>query len=294
MKVASVFLGIALFWGVQGYSQGVEPLENEHVHEAFMNVEAPVTLLVAVPQEPPHPLHEKLPPQKDPQTVWVYGYWEWSLDRSEFVWCSGSWRRPPSDHQWIAGSWEKLDEGWVRLKGFWSTVSESQLSYIPKSPPDVYDENPTNRPGKDYFWMSGYWKHGNHKYIWYSGKWEKLDQEWIYVPAKYVWRPSGYVFVPAFWDWPLDQRGTAYACVSVPAGTTDIQYPPSMIIEPMMIIERCLLYYPDYFYFYNYYSHLRLVSSLVGLAGLVVHAMGRPLGFMVVVVSSRFPCTILA
>lgn len=258
MRLA-VFLGIiALLWNAKGYTQNVEHLDSSHVHEAFMNSEASITLLTAIPQSPPSPLQENIPQQEDPQSVWVSGYWDWSLERNEFVWCSGSWRRPPPDHQWIPGSWQKLDEGWVRLKGFWSKIPEQNLTYLPKSPPDPYDENPTNRPGDDYFWMSGYWKYERNKYVWYSGKWEKLDEDWIYVPPKYVWRPKGYIFVPAFWDWPLDERGTAYVCVSVPKGERQISYTSDMIVEPMALIEGCLLYYPDYYYFYFYYWYFHV------------------------------------
>ncbi|MCH9628127.1 MAG: hypothetical protein S4CHLAM2_17800 [Chlamydiales bacterium] len=257
MRIATLLFVISLIWNGQAYSQDVEPMEHGHVHEAFMNVEETVTLLVAIPEQPPAPLKEEIPPQKDPKSVWVPGYWNWSALHNDFVWCSGSWRRPPPNHQWITGSWQKLDEGWVRLRGFWSTVPEDKLTYISQTPPDPYDEHPTNRPDKDYFWMSGYWKF-DKDYKWFSGKWEQLDENWIYVPPKYVWRPSGYVFVPAFWDWPLDQRGTAYACLLIPEGQTEIQYLPEYIMEPSVLLDACLLYYPDYCYFYYYYHHFHI------------------------------------
>lgn len=256
---------VAVLLSIASLVQGVEPLEHGHVHEAFMNVESPITLLTAIPQKPPEPLNEVIPEQKDGRTVWVPGYWEWSMDLKEFVWCSGSWRVPPPDHQWIAGKWIKADAGWVRTKGFWSTKKESQLSYIQQSPPDVYDENPGKPQNKDDFWMSGYWQWNGSRYIWYSGKWEKLDRDWIYVPAKYVWREQGYVFVEPFWDWPLDERGTAYACVKVPSGQTSISYPPSLIVDTMTILDDCLLCYPNYYCFYYYY-HFFYVDWWVGCA----------------------------
>ncbi len=251
MRIASIFFVLGIIWNFQ--ATAYEKLEKGHVHEAFMNNEAGVTLLTAIPTEPPAPLKENKTDQTDPQTIWVDGYWEWSFDRSEYVWCSGGWRRPPVDHEWISGNWEKLEAGWVRVKGFWSKTPESKLSYIKETPPDAYDENPTNSPGKEYFWMSGYWKHKNNKYTWFSGKWEKLDKEWIYVPAKYIWRPSGYVFVPAFWDWPLDQRGIAYACVAVSPQETEITYYPGMQVDPWAMMEGCIPCYPDYCYMYYYY-----------------------------------------
>lgn len=239
-------------------SYGIESLGSSHVHEAFMTREAPISLLVAIPQRPPSPLNEVRPQQNESDTVWVEGYWEWSSELKQFVWCSGSWRRPPPGHNWIPGYWKELEKGWVRIKGFWSSVPESQLSYIQQSPPDPYNENPRERPGEDYFWMSGYWSYENNEYVWYSGKWELLDQKWIYVPPRYIWRDRGYVFSPAFWDWPLEERGIAYACLALSPQETEIRYESSMILDPMAIIDGCILYYPDYYYFYFYYSYFHI------------------------------------
>lgn len=225
-----------------------------HVHEAFMTIESPVTLLNTISQTPPNPLQETIPNQADPETVWIPGYWDWSQEHGQFVWCSGNWRRPPPGHTWIRGYWRQFDGGWVRLKGFWSEVPLSETTYISLPPPDQINENPSSKPGNDYFWMAGYWKYENQKYTWYSGKWEKADINWIYVPAKYVWRPEGYIFVPAFWDFPLDRRGTAYPCMMVSVGQTEIVYMPEWIIEPTILIQECLLFYPDYYYFYFYYA----------------------------------------
>ncbi|MCH9624938.1 MAG: hypothetical protein S4CHLAM123_01000 [Chlamydiales bacterium] len=215
-----------------------------------MTNEASVTLLQAIAAEPPPFLREKVPSQEDSDSIWVAGYWDYSFELNNFVWCSGSWRRPPPGHSWIEGYWTRLDEGWVRVRGFWSKVAVSELTYIPLPPPNQLNENPSSRPGKKYFWMSGYWKYEKSKYVWYSGKWEKADADWIYSPARYIWRPNGYVFVPAFWDYPLDERGKAYPCVLVPKNQRDITYTPEMALDPMQIIEECLIYYPDYYYFY--------------------------------------------
>lgn len=256
MRTTLFLFTLGFILNIHGFANTqYEILKKGHVHEAFMNNESSVTLMTAIPFTPPPPLQESIPRQTDTEMVWVEGYWEWSFERSEFIWCSGCWRRPPPGHRWIAGSWKKTDEGWVRLKGFWSQAPESRIAYIRQTPPDPYNENPKNRPGKEYFWMSGYWKYEDQRYAWYSGKWERLDQNWIYVPAKYVWRPQGYVFVPAFWDLPLDERGVAYACVALPIESTEIDYLPEMIIEPMALVEECLFYYPDYYYFYFYFCH---------------------------------------
>lgn len=253
MKTA--WLWIVLFLISLSYKGlSYEKIEGHHVHEAFMNQEAPVNLLIAIPDAPPNPLRESLPVQTDPMAIWIPGYWEWSLERSEFIWCSGCWRRPPPDHQWIEGQWKQFDEGWVRLIGFWSRIPQEELTFFNQTPPDPFDENPKNPPGDDYFWMSGYWKYQRNKYIWYKGKWERLDERWVYVPAKYIRWPDGYVFVPAFWDWPLEERGVAYACISMPY-SHEIEYLPSMILEPDAIIEGCLFSYPDYYYFYYTYCH---------------------------------------
>jgi hypothetical protein len=256
MRTGIFFILGFLFSSLQCFALNqYDRVEEGHVHEAFMNTESTVTLLTAVPLEPPPPLKETVSEQIDPQAIWVKGYWEWSYPRSEFVWCSGCWRLPPPDHQWIPGYWVKMQDGWVRVRGFWSDVPESKLAYINQTPPDPYNENPKNSPGKDFFWMSGYWKYEHNKYEWYEGKWEVLDENWVYVPPRYVWLPEGYVFVPAFWDFPLDERGIAYACIAVPHDRREIEYLPELIIEPGALIEGCLLFYPDYTYFYFYYCH---------------------------------------
>ncbi len=232
---------------------GVKPMEGAHIHEAFMTNEAPITLLTAVQSEPPAPLKEIRPEQKDSKTIWVPGYWEWSHKMSEFVWCSGNWRLPPPDHIWIEGHWHQSPTGWVRTKGFWSTKKEPKLSYISQPPPDQLVDNQPQKPGDDSFWMTGYWKYERKKYVWYTGKWENADKNWIYVPARYIWREQGYVFCPAYWDWPIEYRGTAYACVIVPPGENEITYTSDLIVSSETIIQQMLVCCPNYSYFYHYY-----------------------------------------
>lgn len=252
-----IYLLVLVFCALatQGYAKAV--LDTGCVHDALMNTEAPVSLLVVIDKEPPEPLQEQIPDQTDPQTIWIPGNWSWSTTREKFVWCCGLWRRPPPNHYWIPGEWKQTEGGWVRIQGFWSALPENQLTTISTPPPDPYDENPTNSPGKGYFWMSGYWKYERDHYTWLSGKWEALDPNWVYVPARYIWREGGYVFVAPFWDWPFELRGTAYACSSVSVGQKSIAYLPEMSVEPTVIVESFLLYYPDYyyFYFYHWYFH---------------------------------------
>jgi hypothetical protein len=252
-KILIIF---GLIWNLQIFAvNDYEKLEKGHVHEAFMNNESTFPLLSIIPLQPPSPLEEQLSYQTDPQAIWIEGYWDWSFELSDFVWCSGCWRNPPPGYEWISGYWVKMNEGWVRIRGFWSDIPESQLIFINQTPPDPYNENPQNPPTNDYFWMSGYWQYEQGNYVWYEGKWEKLDKKWIYAPPKYMWRPDGYVFVPAFWDFPLDQRGIAYACLVIQPHIRQIEYLSEWIVEPSYLIDQCVLNYPDYTYFYYYYTH---------------------------------------
>ncbi len=204
-----------------------------------------------IPEDPPANLTEEIPSQADQQTRWIPGYWAWSKEYSDFIWVSGVWRRPPPGFQWISGYWKRYSEGWVWIHGFWSDLPESKLRPIAEIPPDPIDEKlgQAPAPADAYFWIPGYWSYDwkTRNYVWNAGKWEALDVNWVYVPGHYMWREEGYVFAPAFWDWPLDQRGTAYAAVYIlPSFREFAVYQPSVVLEPLFILD---LYYP---YWTNY------------------------------------------
>lgn len=254
----SILLSIALFVTAYGHAQSFQPVEEGPIHEAFVQRITGSIALDAVPNAPPTPVQERIPTQKDPQTIWIPGYWEWDSERQDFYWVTGTWRRPPPGRSWIPSIWLNSDEGWVRVHGFWSDLPESNLVYIEQAPPDDIDETVANPPGQNYFWLDGYWSFNASKndYEWLEGLWQALDPNWIMVPAHYVWRPDGYVFVSAYWDWVLEDRGDAFSPIDIPAGRREgVVYEPAIVLEPVVIIPRLLVYYPDYSCLYYHHHH---------------------------------------
>lgn len=233
-----------------------EVLKDRFVHEAYIPKDQGEIILQALPQKPPADLTERIPSNSMHGAKWIPGYWSWSQQDNDFIWVSGTWRVPPPGHVWIEGKWKSFSEGWVWLPGFWSSVEEADLTYINRPPPDRVDENVKNPPSYDYFWIPGHWKYDEEKrdFVWYRGRWQEFNENWQYVPAHYVWREKGYILVEGYWDWGLEDRGTAYACVSVPQDDRgSLAYLPSYVIEPNMIMHIYYPYWPDYFLLFHFW-----------------------------------------
>lgn len=249
------------FWltGLSLQAADYQPIEAGPLHEAFVTQTGGTTVLQAIQQEPPAPLREDLSSPCDDDTDWIPGYWTWSDSHHEFIWVSGTWRRPPPAHLWIPGFWKKLDQGWVWIRGFWSAAPADDLNYIAQMPPESIQEEATNPPAGDHFWMNGYWAYSeaDRGFRWHSGQWEPVDGEWVFVPAIWLWRPGGYLFVPSYWDYPVEKRGCLYPPVRLPPGSQSIGYHDLTPIESDAVIEWLLPQYPNYGYFFqqHYYSH---------------------------------------
>lgn len=261
IRSKSFFLLLILFTWMQLKAQTIQPYENGPVHEAYVTPVSAELLLDAVEFEPPEPLNERIPKQLDIQAEWISGYWKWDLNANDFVWVSGVWRRPPPGHQWIAGFWKKYDQEWVRIPGYWSRIPEQNVDFISMPPPDSIDENMAPPPSSNYFWVGGHWyfMFDKHEYHWVSGHWEEFDSQWVLVPAHYIWRPGGYVYIPAYWDWPIEERGTAYASVIIdPDYRYRVAFEPILILKPEKIVKQLFLYYPDYLCFLHHHYHYHL------------------------------------
>lgn len=253
-------LFVLLFHPVMVSSQGIHPVKDGPIHEAFVPKVQGNVILDAVRYDPPQPVIETPPPQQGRETVWIPGYWTWSELWNDFIWVSGVWRRPPPGHHWIPGFWRKFNNEWVKIPGFWSAESQKHLFYIHTPPPDPIDEDVTPPPSSDYFWNPGYWLFNPtlSKYEWVPGSWEPFDPNWILVPAHYIWRPDGYVLIPAYWDRHFDDIGVAYENIFIePRDRPGASFEPSRSIEEAAVIEQCFLYYPDYlcFFFHHYHFH---------------------------------------
>lgn len=236
--------------GAPLFGQGILPVEEGPIHEAFVSRDTENFELDTIPMPPPAPINERIPPQADRQAVWIPGYWSWDEKRNDFIWMSGVWRRPPPGHNWIAGSWRQFGEGWAWVPGFWSPQALNTLSYIDVPPPELLDENISQPNGGDFFWSPGYWEYSERGrgYAWVSGHWERLDSNWILVPAHYTWYNGSYVFVPAYWDWRLEDRGTVFSPVYIPPPLrTTIVYEPVIVVDNPIIVRRLFVNYSDYF-----------------------------------------------
>ena len=229
----------------------IQPMIDGPVHEAFVQPITESLTLDSVNTQPPPPITERLPPQIDPQTQWIHGYWAWSEARNDFIWIGGVWRRPPPGQIWIPGFWQQFEEGWAWIHGLWSPVPESQLTYIDLPPPDPLEEDIPPPPGEGYFWVNGYWSYSqdSERYFWLPGQWIEMDPNWVLVPAHYVWRLGGYAFISYYWDWPLNNHGQAYAPVFIdPNFRSQAVYEPETIAERLVIVQQLFINYPDYAY----------------------------------------------
>lgn len=254
------FLCIALLLGTTLFAEelNVQPIKGGPVHEAYLAQEYGEALLTAVPSTPPTPIAEPIPPQADAEALWIPGYWGWSQDRNDFVWICGVWRKYPPGHIWIEGYWKQFPEGWVWIPGFWSLIPFEKVTYLVDLPPQLINEQPSDSPGADYFWMPGFWQYDNaaKHYAWNEGRYEMFDPNWVWVPATYIWREKGYVFIPGYWDWPLEKRGAAYSAVFIlPDVRLLVIYEPDVILEPLEIVETYYPFWPDYGCFFHHHYH---------------------------------------
>lgn len=218
------------------------------IHEGIVSRFTDITPQIIVPKAPPAPLAERIPSKPANDVKWINGYWAWIIEKNEYTWICGVYRRYPANHVWVAGEWFKQQGGWVWGRGFWSPVPFDKLVYIEKAPPSAINDNAPQAPGNDYFWAPGCWNYtaSTQSYGWLTGKWQQLNSKWILAPACYTWRPDGFVFTPFFWDYHLAARGYAYTC-------TDNG--PLVVMEPEFICQQIFCCYPDYLVFYCHCWH---------------------------------------
>lgn len=241
--------------------RGIRPKAISPIHEAFAVQENDEVILISTKNEPPAPIKEKIPPQPDSSLHWISGYWQWSTMDDDFVWVSGTWRRPPTGHRWISGHWKKNgDAVWVRLPGFWIKSSENELQYLPKMPPEPISDWPI-MTGENTFWVKGHWECCSEGYVWVEGYEASIVPGFVYSSSRYVWSESGerngYVFIEGFYDWSLEDRGFAYPSVTaVSRNQENIVYEPEHLRVQELLVNL-FPYYPNYsmLFFLNYQQH---------------------------------------
>jgi len=190
-------------------------------------------------KEPPRRLDEwpaaDAPPASN--AVWVPGYWAWDDASRDFLWVSGLWRVPPQGFHWVPGYWTQGRGSYQWVSGFWTNRGE--IEYI-KNAPKQADLPPAAMPAS--------WEVGAGSMIW--------------TPAQYVWSPNGYIHVPGYWDYPLSQRGVAFAPVALPQpveANLCLAYTPAHKINLSALTEH-LFVRPRYqhYYFGDFYDEANL------------------------------------
>ncbi len=242
---------------------GMEPLLRGPVHEAFAE---PVTLESAEPlvvaKEPP-PAIEEVPPAEKPEgtdVAWIPGYWSWDVDRDDYVWVSGVWRKIPQGRAWVAGKWEKVDTGFQWVAGRWMPTAQLDAASDPLPvPPATLELGPNqDAPSEQHFWIPGCWQYREQRYAWRPGFWSPCYENWVWVPDHYVPVMGGCVFVPGYWDYGWERRGVLYAPCVVDRTLVyrpGFQYTPSIAVNVTDSFFH-LWVRPSYrhYYFGDYYD----------------------------------------
>jgi len=79
---------------------------------------APPPTVVIVPQTPPDPRQEAIPPAPSAGAAWEAGHWRWT--GTEWAWEPGHYvASPRAGSQWVAGYWAQQGNGWVWVPGHW-------------------------------------------------------------------------------------------------------------------------------------------------------------------------------
>ena len=149
----------------------VEVLGRGPVHEAYAEPserEPKPTPVIA--KEPPKPI-EELPPDQKPEgdnVQWMAGYWSWDLEKKDFIWVSGFWRKMPPGRTWMPGSWRKVADGWQWTGGLWTEAKngKARLEYLPKPPAPLDAEGATTpAPSEKHLYVPGSWVYRDDRYV---------------------------------------------------------------------------------------------------------------------------------
>jgi hypothetical protein len=239
----------------------IEVLTRGPLHEAFaqpFDVKPEPGKLI--PKEPPPPVPEE-PPEQKPQAdnvQWIPGYWAWDGQRQEFMWVSGVYRVPPQDRTFIPGYWQHTTDGWRWVPGFWSDAKQQELPYTPEPPAPLEGGPSLPRPDDNSAYVPGAWIYRDGRFVWRPGYYAAIQPGRVWMPPRYLWTPSGYLFVDGYWDYPLEDRGLAFAPVSfrrplwLDAGW---RYQPSMVLGLDTFFDSCFVNGGS-FYFGDFYNPL--------------------------------------
>ena len=241
--------------------EGIEVQTRGPLHEAFAQ---PIGVKpepgVVIAKEPP-PLVPEEPPEQKPEaenSQWIPGYWAWDAQKQDFLWVSGVYRIPPQDRTFVPGYWQHATDGWRWVAGFWAGANQPNVPYTPE-PPAALDNGPSMpAPNEDAVYLPGSWIYRDTRFVWRPGYYSALQVGRVWVPAHYAWTPNGYLFIDGYWDYPLEDRGLAFAPVffSRPFwNDRSWRYRPNYILNSDAFFDSAFTG-PAGFYFGDYYDPL--------------------------------------
>jgi len=171
---------------------------------------APVVVRVA----PPPRRVEVVVASPGPSYLWVAGHYSWM--NGQWVWIPGAWVLPPQPATtWVDGRWDGASRTWV--EGHWEAApAAAPVGPPPAMPPAVAPAPvdvivtapppPPRRewrgwsPGRDYVWVTGYWRWDHGRYAWVSGHWMRPPHgHRAWVEPHWERRGSGYIFIEGTW-----------------------------------------------------------------------------------------------
>lgn len=198
--------------------KGIQVENRGPVHEAFANPGAPVRGKEGSYSDkaPPPPIPE-LPPDEKPagdNVQWISGYWQWDVEKKDYIWVSGFWRNAPPGRSWTPGEWRAENGQYRYIPGFWRPSDQNSRRIDLPEPPKTVENGPNvPAPHKDAIWIPGHWVHRNENYVWQPGYWGEIEANMMWTPPQYNYTGSGYCYTPGYWDYTFEDRGLLYAPV---------------------------------------------------------------------------------
>jgi WXXGXW repeat (2 copies) len=239
---------------------GIEVQTRGPMHEAFAQ---PIGIKpepgAVVEKAPPPMVPEELPEQKPEaeNARWIPGYWAWDAEKQDFLWVSGVYRVPPQDRTFVPGYWQHTTDGWRWVAGFWSDSKQQEVPRTPEPPEPLDKAGPSMpAPNDNAVYIPGSWVYRDSRFIWQPGYYAALQVGRVWVPAHYVWTPNGYLFVDGYWDYPLENRGLAFAPAYFARPLwkdPNWRYQPNYVINPDAFFDSAFIG-PAGFYFGDYYD----------------------------------------
>lgn len=113
--------GGALIGGLAGaIAGGAIGNSLDHQRGTIYTSEAQATTeyAVATPPPPPAPPREVVVVQREPDTVWVGGYWIY--ESHGYAWMPGHWERPPARYRaFVEPHWQHRGGNYIYVQGYW-------------------------------------------------------------------------------------------------------------------------------------------------------------------------------